>query len=81
LVSSPGYGATLPQFFRLLIGPGEADSNLPQLLRGHSGFVAESRRCTPTALMARTPVRYTSVDPQHSGLQSRADLRPGGGGG
>lgn len=34
-----GLGATLPQFFRLLIELGEADSNLPQLLRGHFGFV------------------------------------------
>jgi alkylation response protein AidB-like acyl-CoA dehydrogenase len=34
-----GLGATLPQFFRLLIQLGESDSNLPQLLRGHFGFV------------------------------------------
>ena len=34
-----GLGASLPQFFRLLIDLGESDSNLPQLLRGHFGFV------------------------------------------
>jgi len=34
-----GLGATLPQFFRLLIDLGASDSNLPQLLRGHFGFV------------------------------------------
>ncbi|MCW2784574.1 MAG: acyl-CoA dehydrogenase [Marmoricola sp.] len=34
-----GLGATLPQFFRQLIELGKADSNLPQLLRGHFGFV------------------------------------------
>lgn len=34
-----GLGAALPQFFRQLIALGEADSNLPQLLRGHAGFV------------------------------------------
>jgi alkylation response protein AidB-like acyl-CoA dehydrogenase len=34
-----GLGATLPQFFRLLIELGTSDSNLPQLLRGHFGFV------------------------------------------
>jgi alkylation response protein AidB-like acyl-CoA dehydrogenase len=34
-----GLGATLPQFFRLLIELGQADSNLAQLLRGHFGFV------------------------------------------
>ncbi len=37
-----GSGATLPQLFRLLIELGEADSNLPQLLRGHFAFT-ESR--------------------------------------
>jgi alkylation response protein AidB-like acyl-CoA dehydrogenase len=34
-----GLGASLPQFFRQLIELGRADSNLPQLLRGHFGFV------------------------------------------
>jgi alkylation response protein AidB-like acyl-CoA dehydrogenase len=37
-----GLGATLPQLFRLLIALAAADSNLPQLWRGHIGFV-ESR--------------------------------------
>ncbi|MFF5297077.1 acyl-CoA dehydrogenase family protein [Paractinoplanes globisporus] len=37
-----GLGATLPEFFEQLIALGRADSNLPQLLRGHIGFV-ESR--------------------------------------
>ncbi|WP_459205654.1 acyl-CoA dehydrogenase family protein [Pseudomonas sp. MLB6B] len=34
-----GLGASLPQLFRLLIDLGEADSNLPQILRAHFGFV------------------------------------------
>jgi len=34
-----GGGATLPQFFRLLTRLGEADSNLPQILRLNFGFV------------------------------------------
>jgi alkylation response protein AidB-like acyl-CoA dehydrogenase len=34
-----GGGATLPQLFRLLIELGEADSNLPQILRAHFAFV------------------------------------------
>lgn len=38
-VESGGLGATPPQFFRLLIALAEADSNLPQLWRGHIGFV------------------------------------------
>jgi alkylation response protein AidB-like acyl-CoA dehydrogenase len=37
-----GLGASLPQFFRQLVALGRADSNLPQLWRGHIGFV-ESR--------------------------------------
>lgn len=34
-----GGGATLPQLFRLLVELGEADSNLPQILRAHFAFV------------------------------------------
>ncbi|SAL02836.1 acyl-CoA dehydrogenase [Caballeronia arationis] len=34
-----GGGATLPQFFRLLTRLGEADSNLPQILRLNFGFI------------------------------------------
>jgi alkylation response protein AidB-like acyl-CoA dehydrogenase len=34
-----GSGVTLPQFFRLLTRLGEADSNLPQILRLNFGFV------------------------------------------
>lgn len=38
-----GWGATLEQEFRLLIRLAEADSNLPQLLRGHIAFVETQR--------------------------------------
>ncbi|GAA3293759.1 acyl-CoA dehydrogenase family protein [Dactylosporangium vinaceum] len=41
-----GFGATVPEFIELLIELGRADSNLPQLLRGHFGFV-ESRLALP----------------------------------
>jgi alkylation response protein AidB-like acyl-CoA dehydrogenase len=41
-----GLGATIPQFVSQLIGLGQADSNLPQLLRGHVGFV-ENRLVHP----------------------------------
>jgi alkylation response protein AidB-like acyl-CoA dehydrogenase len=34
-----GIGASLPQLFRLLVALGEADSNLPQILRAHFAFV------------------------------------------
>ena len=44
--SHGGLGATLPQFFQVLIELGKADSNLPQLLRGHFGFV-ETRLVHP----------------------------------
>ena len=37
-----GGGATLPQFFRLLTRLGEADSNLPQILRLNFGFIEGS---------------------------------------
>lgn len=41
-----GWGVTLPQLALLLIELGAADSNLPQLLRGHFGFV-ETRLTHP----------------------------------
>jgi alkylation response protein AidB-like acyl-CoA dehydrogenase len=41
-----GLGATIPEFTELLIELAKADSNLPQLLRGHFGFV-ESRLAHP----------------------------------
>jgi alkylation response protein AidB-like acyl-CoA dehydrogenase len=41
-----GAGATLPQLFRPLIELGEADSNLPQILRAHFAFV-EGRLTNP----------------------------------
>src|SRR5690606_4404045 len=34
-----GFGASLPQLFRLITLLGEADSNLPQIFRAHFGFV------------------------------------------
>jgi alkylation response protein AidB-like acyl-CoA dehydrogenase len=41
-----GLGASLPDFYRQLIALARADSNLPQLWRGHIGFV-ESRLVHP----------------------------------
>lgn len=38
-VSRGGLGASLPQLFELLIKLGAADSNLPQIVRAHFGFV------------------------------------------
>ncbi len=38
-VEQGGFGVTLRQLFTLLIDLGSADSNLPQLLRGHFAFV------------------------------------------
>lgn len=37
--SQGGLGATLPELFALLIELGSADSNLPQIVRAHFGFV------------------------------------------
>ncbi|KAF1065462.1 acyl-CoA dehydrogenase family protein [Variovorax sp.] len=38
-VAQGGLGASVEQFFDLLIELGEADSNLPQILRAHFGFI------------------------------------------
>lgn len=40
-VSEGGHGATLPEFFNLLIELSEADSNITQALRGHFGFAED----------------------------------------
>ena len=40
-IADGGFGATLPQFFRLLTELAAADSNIPQALRGHFAFVED----------------------------------------
>lgn len=40
-IADGGSGASISQFFRLLIELAEADSNLPQLWRAHFGFLEE----------------------------------------
>jgi alkylation response protein AidB-like acyl-CoA dehydrogenase len=40
-VSDGGFGASLPQLFRLLTELAAADSNIPQALRGHFAFVED----------------------------------------
>ncbi|MGW5797314.1 acyl-CoA dehydrogenase family protein [Saccharopolyspora sp. NPDC003752] len=49
-VESGGSGAGLDDLFRLLVELGEADSNLPQLLRPHFLFVEEQLRQPPAAV-------------------------------
>jgi len=44
-----GAGASLPQLFQLLIELAEADSNLPQALRGHFAFVEDRLNSPPGA--------------------------------
>lgn len=42
-----GAGASLPQLFQLLIELAEADSNIPQALRGHFAFVEDRLNAAP----------------------------------
>lgn len=44
-----GAGASLPQLFQLLTELAEADSNLPQALRGHFAFVEDRLNAPPSA--------------------------------
>src|SRR4051794_18563974 len=46
---SGGAGASLAQTFQLLIELAEADSNLPQALRGHFAFVEDRLNSPPSA--------------------------------
>ena len=43
-----GAGASIPQLFRLLIELAQADSNLPQALRGHFAFVEDRLNAPPS---------------------------------
>ncbi len=46
-MSCPGGGASLPQLFQLLIELAEADSNVPQALRGHFAFAEDRLNAAP----------------------------------
>lgn len=46
---SGGAGASLPQLFQLLVELAEADSNVPQALRGHFAFVEDRLNAPPGA--------------------------------
>ncbi|RQS58572.1 monooxygenase [Burkholderia sp. Bp8963] len=48
-VEHGGAGASIPQLIQLLIELGEADSNLPQALRGHFAFVEDRLNAAPGA--------------------------------
>jgi len=48
-IADGGFGATLPQLFRLLTELAAADSNIPQALRGHFAFVEDRLVATGTA--------------------------------
>jgi len=52
-VEHGGLGAGLGDVFRLLISLGEADSNLPQLLRGHLAFLEGRRLAADPRLVSR----------------------------
>ena len=47
-VAHGGAGASVPQLFRLLIELAEADSNVPQSLRGHFAFVEDRLNAPPS---------------------------------
>jgi alkylation response protein AidB-like acyl-CoA dehydrogenase len=57
-----GLGATLPEFFGLLIELSEADSNLTQSLRAHFGFVEDVLATRDAARRARWLERIGSRD-------------------
>jgi len=48
-----GFGATLPQLFRLLVELGEADSNVSHLFRGHFAFLEQRLNLPDPATHAR----------------------------
>ena len=72
-VEHGGFGVTLPELFELLAQAGRADSNIPQILRGHfttvecSSLFADYIRVAAldaqdSAVFAIVPVRHEGVD-------------------
>ncbi|MCC8392485.1 acyl-CoA dehydrogenase family protein [Paraburkholderia sp. MMS20-SJTR3] len=59
-VESGGAGASLPDLIRLLIELGEADSNLPQALRGHFAFVEDRLNAPADASRERWFARFVA---------------------
>jgi len=57
-----GLGASLPQLFRLLVRLGEADSNLPQILRIHFSFVENRLNDEDEAVRAKWLARVVAGD-------------------
>ncbi|WP_368620649.1 acyl-CoA dehydrogenase family protein [Paraburkholderia sp. BR13444] len=59
-VEHGGAGASLPDLIRLLIELGEADSNLPQALRGHFAFVEDRLNAPADANRERWFARFVA---------------------
>ncbi|RKP58873.1 acyl-CoA dehydrogenase family protein [Pararobbsia silviterrae] len=57
-----GAGISLPQLVRLLIELAEADSNLPQALRGHFAFVEDQLNAQPSATRDKWFERFVAGD-------------------
>ena len=57
-----GAGASLPQLVQLLIELAEADSSLPQALRGHFAFVEDRINATPGAAREKWLQRFVAGD-------------------
>lgn len=57
-----GAGASLPQLVQLLIELAEADSNLPQALRGHFAFVEDRLNAPPSAPRDKWFERFLAGD-------------------
>ncbi|QWT24068.1 acyl-CoA dehydrogenase family protein [Subtercola sp. PAMC28395] len=57
-----GAGASLPQLIELLIELAEADSNIPQSLRGHFAFVEDRLNAHATADQSEWFARFVSGD-------------------
>ncbi|MFM0644240.1 acyl-CoA dehydrogenase family protein [Paraburkholderia bryophila] len=66
-----GGGVTLPQFFRLLISLGAADSNLPQILRLNFGFIENRLEDSDEAIRARWLTRVANGELVGAALSER----------
>ncbi len=76
-VREGGFGATLPQLFRLLTELAEADSNLPQALRAHFAFVEDRLNQPDSEERQRWFARFRDGELVGSGWSETGNMKLG----
>lgn len=75
--SHGGFGASIPQLFRLLTELAEADSNITQALRGHFAFVEDRLNTPPSPWRDEWFRRFSAGDIAGNGWTEVGDVKIG----